>query len=119
MNNLPRFFRTHTGPAVDYATPVRDGVLRHTLAFRDALEADDMDGAEMIFDQCCKLQDAIDAVVREKVAEQRRADALQEAVDAYKSSLSAIALRAACDEIERLKDQVAKLQDDLLGKEAA
>jgi len=76
MPSLPRFYRTHVGPAVEYHTPVRD-----------AAEADNMDGLELIYDQCCRLQEAIDALVREKVAEQRRADALQEAVNAYKAML--------------------------------
>lgn len=119
MPNLPRFFRTHIGPAVEYHTPVRDGELRHELRFRDAAEADNLDGMEVIFDQACRLQDAIDALVREKLAEQRRAEALQEAVDAYKTSLQAVALRAAHNEIEGLKAQVAALQDALLESEAA
>lgn len=87
MPNLPRFYRTHIGPAVEYHTPARDGEVRHELLFRYAAEADNMDGMELIYDQCCRLQEAIDALVREKVAEQRRADALQEAVNAYKALL--------------------------------
>lgn len=111
MPNLPRFFRTPTGPAVEYHTPTRGGDLRHELPFRYAAEADNQDGMELIFEQACRLQDAIDALVREKVAEQRRADALQEAVDAYKASLNAVALRAARDEIEALKAEVAGLRE--------
>lgn len=119
MSSLPRFYRTPSGPAVEYATPRREGEMRHELRFRDAAEADNLDGMETIFDQCCRLQAAIDALVREKVAEQRRADALQEAVDAYKASLNAVALRAAHDEINNLRAQVAALQDALLESEAA
>lgn len=86
MTSLPRFCRTSTGPVMQFYQPTKDGESSHVLQFRYINEGDNM---EMLFDQCTRLQDAIDALVREKVAEQRRADALQEAVDAYRAALAA------------------------------